>query len=339
MLEENKNLEQLATVESELATYITDEKDDWLEVYKLMEKVKSEELFKARDLKSFTAWVSYLANALAVGTSSIWRRYKAGRTFKEYADRTNLDFKDTKNLTVSYDTVASIETLAGRDSKKLDDFMDRAIAGKITREDVRKALREKRKTSKIPKSRHDRVKAGERTEIGSVTASDIVLELNRHYWLSYMTKSPIRVNNPIKTYLYSLDTELGVATGTSDHKRRFDGVIFENLTIDSTDNYGVNVFGIEIKINKYDLMNDRKMQEYTNFCDYFIIAIPNDDEMISIARNIKLSDWGIMVFDETQEDQKLKILDKPKKLNPIFKDKILENEILRLLGKNIKDFS
>lgn len=336
---EKQFLQELATVESELAVYIADEKDDWLEVYKLMEKVKNEELFKARDLNSFTAWVSYLANTLAVGTSSIWRRYKAGRTFKEYAERTNLSLDDTKNLAVSYDTVASIETLAGRDSKKLDDFMDRAIAGKITREDVRKALREKRKTSKVPKSRHDRVKSGERTEIGTVTASDIVLELNRYYWLSDMVKAPIRLNNPIKTYLYSLDTELGVATGTSDHKRRFDGVIFENLTIDNTDNYGVNVYGIEIKINKYDLMNDRKMQEYTNFCDYFMIAIPNDDEMISIARNIKLPDWGIMIFDETQEDKKLKILDKPSKLKPIFKDQILENEILRLLGKSSKDFS
>jgi len=338
MLEENKNLEQLATVESKLAVYIADEKDDWLEVYKLMEKVKSKELFKARDLNSFTAWVSYLANALAVGTSSIWRRYKAGRTFKEYADRTNLSLDDTKNLTVSYDTVASIETLAGRDSKKLDDFMERAIAGKITREDVRKALREKRKTSKVPKSRHDRVKAGERTEIGSVTASDIVLELNRYYWLSCMTKEPIMTNNPIKTYLYSLETELGVVTGTSAHKRRFDGVIFENLTINSTDNYGVNIYGVEIKVNKYDLMNDHKMQEYTNFCDYFVIAIPNDSEMINIAREIKLPDWGILIYDETKENERLKILDKPKKLNPIFKDKILENLILRLLGKSSKDF-
>lgn len=338
MLEENKNLEQLASVENELTIYIADEKDDWLKVYELMERVKDQELFKARDLKSFTAWVSYLANNLAVGTSSIWRRYKAGRTFKEYAERTNLDLKNTKNLTVSYDTVASIETLAGRDSKKLDSFMDKAIAGKITREDVRKALREKRKTSKIPKSRHDRIKVGERTEIGSVTASDIVLELNRYYWLSDMTKAPIMLNNPIKTYLYNLDTELGVATGTSDHKRRFDGVIFENLTINSTDNYGVNIYGVEIKVNKYDLMNDHKMQEYTNFVDYFIIAIPNDNEMISIARDIKLPDWGIMIFDETQEDQKLKILDKPSKLKPIFKDQILENEILRLLGKSSKDF-
>lgn len=336
MLEENKNLEQLASVENELTIYIADEKDDWLKVYELMERVKDQELFKARDLKSFTAWVSYLANNLAVGTSSIWRRYKAGRTFKEYAERTN--FKPDEKINVSYDTVASIETLAGRDSKKLDSFMDKAIAGKITREDVRKALREKRKTSKIPKTRHDRIKANERTETSTVTAADIVLELNRYYWLSSMTKEPIRINNPIKTYLYSLETELGVATGTANHKRRFDGVVFENLTINSTDNYGVNIYGVEIKVNKYDLMNDCKMQEYTNFVDYFLIAIPNDSEMINIAREIKLPEWGIMTFNETKEDQKLKILDKPSKLKPIFKDQILENEILRLLGKSSKDF-
>lgn len=339
MLEENNNLEQLASVENELTIYIADEKDDWLKVYELMERVKDQELFKARDLKSFTSWVSYLADFLAVGTSSIWRRYKAGRTFKEYAERTNFK-SDGRKINVSYDTVASIETLAGRDSRKLDEYINKAIAGKINREDIRKALKEKRKTQKdkIPKTRHDRVKANERTEISTVAAADIVLELNRYYWLSCMTKEPIITNNPIKTYLYSLETELGVVTGTSAHKRRFDGVIFENLTINSTDNYGVNIYGVEIKVNKYDLMNDHKMQEYTNFVDYFMIAIPNDSEMINIAREIKLPDWGILIYDETEENERLKILDKPKKLNPIFKDKILENLILRLLGKSSKDF-
>lgn len=335
------NLTVIEKIEKELSYYTSSEKNDWLAVYRLMERVKTEELYKARELKSFNAWVNFTSQALGVGSSTLWRKYKAGRSMQEYSDRTGIKIDD-KALAVSPDTIASIETLAGRDSKKMDSLISQAIDGKVSRQDVRLALKEKRRTAphSIPTSRHTRIKASDRTERSDISASDIVLELGKWQWLEGLADSPIRTTNPIKTYLYSLQTELGVATGTARHKRRFDGLILENLTIDSNDNDGINLHGVEIKVNKYDLQNDTKMQEYTDFCDFFYIAIPNDDEMIAIAKNIKLPDWGILVYTPDSDSiSKIKILEKPKKLKAIFKDKTLENIILRNLGKNQSDFS
>lgn len=335
------NLTAIEKIEQELSYYTSSEKNDWLAVYRLMERVKLGELYKERDLNSFNAWVNFTAQLLGVGSSTLWRKYKAGRAMQEYVVRTGCDIDNKALLSVSPDTIACIETLAGRDSNKMDFLITKAIDGKVSRREIRLALKEKRRSSpnSIPTSRHNRIKASDRTEESRITASDIVLELGGWQWLEGLIESPIRTTNPIKTYLYSLQTELGVATGTSAHKRRFDGLILENLTLNNNDNDGINLHGIEIKVNKYDLQNDTKMQEYTDFCDFFYIAIPNDKEMIKIARDIKLPEWGILIYSEIETDQKIKILDKPKRLKAIFKDKTLENILLRTLGKKQGDFS
>lgn len=341
-LDINKNnLTVIEKIEQELSYYTSSEKSDWLAVYRLMERVKIEELYKARDLKSFNAWVNLTSQSLGVGSSTLWRKYKAGRAMQEYSDRTGVKLDDTKVLSVSPDTVATIETLAGRDSKKMDSLISKAIDGKVSRREIRLALKEKRRTApdSIPKSRHARIKPSERTRIEKTSASDIILSLGDWRWLEGLYGGSIRTNNPIKRYLYTLETELGVATGTSRHKRRFDGLVLENLTIDSNDNDGLNLHGIEIKVDKYDLQSDTKMQEYTSFCDYFYIAIPDNDEMINLAREIRLPEWGILVYATDGDSGKIKILEKPKKLKAVFKDKTLENIILRNLGKNQSDFS
>lgn len=335
------NLTAIEKIEQELSYYTNSDKNNWLAVYKLMEQVKKEELYLARDLRSFNAWVNFTAQLLGVGSSTLWRKYKAGRAMQEYAYRTGINLDDTKVLSVSPDTVATIETLAGRDSKKMDSLITKAIDGKVSRREIRLALKEKRRSApdSIPKSRHARIKPSERTKIEKTSAADIILSLGDWKWLEGLYGGSIRTNNPIKKYLYTLETELGVATGTSRHKRRFDGLVLENLTIDSTDNYGLNLHGIEIKVDKYDLQNDTKMQEYTDFCDFFYIAVPDDEELINLACEIKLPEWGILVYTTNGDNGNIKMLEKPKKLKAILKDKTLENFILRSFGKNQSDFS
>lgn len=331
--------QQLSQIENKLSMYINSEKNEWINVYRLMNEVKTNELFKLRDLNSFNAWVSDTAVRFKIGVSTLWRKFKAGKVYEEYANRLELVNRTAPNaseINISPDTLSSIETLAGKDATKMVQLIDKAIAGELSRSDIRMALKSKRRVDEgsIPKSRHNAISADERiSDIDvKVKAYDIILELHNYYWLYGLTNKEINTNDFIKTYLYKLFDEMGVITGTSRHKRRLDGVVVENLLFDNKDNDGINIHGLEIKVDKYDLLGDKKMQEYTDFVDYFSIVIPNEEELINIAKNVKLNEWGIMVYDPKKE-KKLFFIEKPKKLNPIFRDKLYESIILKLAGK------
>ncbi len=71
------------------------------------------------------------------------------------------------------------------------------------------------------------------------------------------------------------------------------------------------------------------MQEYTAFCDYFYLALPeNDPELLQAAHNIKLDAWGILLIDL---DGTIHVETEAQRLNAIFREKALANCILKLL--------
>ncbi len=161
------------------------------------------------------------------------------------------------------------------------------------------------------------------TFITSKTAADIVLALSRRNWL---------INN-VDTYTdrytvskYRVLTEFAVQTGTSHHARRIDALILENRTVEAEKAYKVHIHAVEIKVSKHDLLSDHKMQEYTDYADFFWIAVP--EELKADAESIMLNDWGLITIDDKKE---LHVIKKAELHDAIFRDQTIETALIKIL--------
>ena len=104
-------------------------------------------------------------------------------------------------------------------------------------------------------------------------------------------------------------------------------MIAETLTLLEQDD--VVLRGVEIKVDKNDLLNDHKMQEYTRFCDYFYIGIPADDqEMLNAADSIRRPSWGVL---SVSKDGSVSVIREPERLDAVFRDKTIANCLIKLL--------
>ena len=103
-------------------------------------------------------------------------------------------------------------------------------------------------------------------------------------------------------------------------------MIAETFTVDEPDVLALR--GIEIKIDINDLLGDHKMQEYTQFCDYFYIAVPDgSSELLEAAESVRRPSWGILTVTK---DGKVTVAHAPEKLNPAFRDVTLTNCLIKL---------
>ena len=179
----------------------------------------------------------------------------------------------------------------------MDRLIGQVVKGELTRNDLRSAARAKRASGaaegSMAKSRHDRVDAAQRTETDlKVTAADIVMALRRSTWL------PVRREDSHFPHVYQCFTEFRADTGTSCHTKRIDALIAETLT--ESDRDYVTLREIEIKVDLHNLEADHKMAEYTDFVDYFYLAIPADrDDMMAAAKSMIRPDWGIITVSKS----------------------------------------
>lgn len=326
MDEKNK----LKKIEQELAGYVKADKKNWVRIYQLMHEVETSKLYEERDdTPSFTSWVNALADELDVNVSLLWARLKAGRTYAEYESRAAGQGRSVTPLSLlnaSPDSINLCEKVAGKNALEMDRLIDKVVAGNLTREDLRAAARAKRaEGGAMPKTRHDRIDAADRTEdTTKVTASDIVMALRQPTWL------PVSKHEGREDYLenkYHVFTEFRIPSGTSRNARRIDAMIAETFTLPEQDD--VVLRGIEIKVDKNDLLKDCKMQEYTQFCDYFYIGIPADDrEMLDAADSVRRPSWGVLTVSK---DGTVSVIREPEKLNAAFRDKAIANCLIKLL--------
>lgn len=326
MDEKNK----LKKIEQELAGYVKADKKNWVRIYQLMHEVETGKLYEERDdTPSFTSWVNALADELDVNVSLLWARLKAGRTYAEYESRAAGQGRSVTPLSLlnaSPDSINLCEKVAGKNALEMDRLIDKVVAGNLTREDLRAAARAKRaEGGAMPKTRHDRIDAADRTEdTTKVTASDIVMALRQPTWL------PVAKHEGCEDYLehkYHIFTEFRIPSGTSRNVRRIDVMIAETFTLLEQD--AVVLRGVEIKVDKNDLLKDCKMQEYTQFCDYFYIGIPaGDREMLDAAESVRRPSWGVLTVSK---DGTVSVIREPEKLNAAFRDKAIANCLIKLL--------
>lgn len=159
-----------------------------------------------------------------------------------------------------------------------------------------------------------------------MTAADIAMGLRKDTWLTVAREER---NFP---HVYHVFPEFRVDTGSSRFSRRIDVLIAETVTALERDK--VILRAVEIKIDRNDLLGDHKMAEYTDFCDYFYLGLPADNEaLIEDAKTVIRPEWGILTIEK---DGKIVIVKEPVILeNTSFRDKTLSTCIVKLIrGKS-----
>lgn len=322
-------IDTIDAIENELETLLSADKKSWVRIYELMDSVEKEKLYTDK-FSSYTKWVNALADKAKVHVSLLWNRKKAGRVYAAYEERAKERGRTVPSMNavkVSADNFNLIEKIAGNNTDVADELIDKVLQGDMKRSDLKnawqtvKADREAAGKKSVRVNAYDKEGIDVKTE--TITAADIVLALSRRNWL---------INN-VDTYTdrytvskYRVLTEFAVQTGTSHHARRIDALILENRTVEAEKAYNVHIHAVEIKVSKHDLLSDHKMQEYTDYADFFWIAVPV--ELKDDALSIMLPEWGLITIDDKKE---LHVIKKAELHDAIFRDQTVETALIKIL--------
>lgn len=321
--------DKIDVIENELETLLSADKKSWVRIYELMDSVEKEKLYTDK-FSSYTKWVNALADKAKVHVSLLWNRKKAGRVYAAYEERAKERGRTVPSMNtvkVSADNFNLIEKIAGNNTDVADELIDKVLKGDMKRSDLKNAWQTVKADREASGKKSVRVNAYDKEGIDvqteTITAADIVLALSRPNWLK----------NSVDTYTdrymqskYRVLTEFAVQTGTSHHARRIDALVLENHTVEAEKPYNLHAHAIEIKVSKHDLLSDHKMQEYTDYADFFWIAVP--EELKADAESIMLNDWGLITIDEKKE---LHVIKKAELHDAIFKDQTIETALIKIL--------
>ena len=293
----------LSTIEKEIQTVIEADKASWIRIYQLMSEVESEKLYE-NTYSSYTQWVNKISENMHIHVSLLWRRKKAGAFYSEYLKRMqargkDVSFNDLEH--VSPDNLVLAERIAGNNTAVADQLIEKIQQGELKRKDLSSALAAAKrcraeKGIPDPINGYDKKKQQKTSEVSGtkpdqkkITALDITaaLEIYRH-WIGEPVEKQGRVPK------YKVFTEFGVDSPGTRNARRIDALVAETLTTKHPRQ--IKLHGIEIKVSRSDLEHDDKMSEYTQYIDYFWIAIP--PYLITDAKNLTLPEWGILAVDQ-----------------------------------------
>ena len=322
-------IDTIDAIENELESILSSDKKSWVRIYELMDTVEREKLYSDQ-YSSYTKWVNALADKAKVHVSLLWNRKKAGRVYSAYEERAKERGRTVPSMNaiqVSADNFNLIEKIAGNNTDVADELIDKVLQGDMKRSDLKNAWQTVKADREASGKKSVRVNAYDKEGIEfkteTITAADIVLALSRPNWLK----------NSVDTYTdrytqskYRVLTEFAVQTGTSHHARRIDALILENRTVEAEKAYNVHIHAVEIKVSKHDLLSDHKMQEYTDYADFFWIAVP--EELKADAESVMLNDWGLITIDDKKE---LHVIKKAELHDAIFRDQTIETALIKIL--------
>ena len=116
----------------------------------------------------------------------------------------------------------------------------------------------------------------------------------------------------------------------SHNARQMYALVVENITV--TTRNAVKLRGIDIRVNRQDLLEDIQMSGSVGGVDYYYIAVPEEPEMIEAAESVVRSEWGIMTVDQSGN---VKVIKEPARLKIIRREDALSNIIIKLLGDSV----
>lgn len=309
-----------------------DTEKNWVDLYLAIAEVEEEQLYRP-EYKSITAWGKALAERGGFHLRELWRRKRAGETYREYERRKEalgknaqpLEQITTQTKSVNPRNLETIVKIAGGDKKMEERLIDQLAAGKIGRSQL-EGMWESAKGAgaKTRKNQYDEATQDD-VQSRAMTAARIVAAIqnaNDGTWLPEEHKKRPWIKDKYRVF-----TEVPVYTGSTDRPARIDAVTIETFGCEyMTD---VVVHAIEIKVSESDLMRDVKMGEYADFADYMWLAVP--EELKEAAENhideLQGSQtWGLLLIKtdpETEEDHLL-VARKPKLIKGIMRGKVCE---------------
>ncbi len=322
----------LKNTENELIELLNQDRQNWVQIYRLMEQVEKEKAYR-ESANNFTQWVNKLANKAKVHVSLLWARKKAGSAYDAYMKRMEakgVQATPLEELKVSPDNLNLVAKIAGSNDEVADDLINKVANNELHRSDLKQAWNDvkeeriKNGMSPTRKSRFD-----ESVERSLDTTKLIQLSLLKNSdWLVDIIEGE---NESFDAPIYKALPELSVRTGSSNSARRIDVAVMEtytNCTIKG--DHDLSLHGIEIKISRSDLYHDNKMQEYTGYCDYFWIAVP--EGMIEDAKEYALDEWGILAYYRKEDGSgEIKCIKKAEKLDAPMREFALVEAIRRRL--------
>lgn len=316
----------LQELEEELIALAKQDKKTWVSFYKLMREVQEKELFK-ENANTFTQWVKNFSQKCGLHESSLWNRLKAGKVYESYErvqKQNGIKVKSLEEIDVSVDSLVLLDKINNKSEEIGATLVDKVLNKELSRKDLRETYKILRgdKIQDTEKTHDEVTEVYAQTMEQRVTATTIVQALSNSSWLGVevLNKRFIPVEQRNK---YKIFTEFSVQTGTSRKSRRIDVLAIENIT---TDEWGILIHGIEIKVTKSDLLADHKYMEYANSVDFLWLAIPNN--LIDVAIESKADNVGIIIVSE---DGKASIHTQAKRLEPLSMENTLINIVLKSL--------
>ena len=297
---------EINEIEDELLLLLAEDRQHWVRIYRLMDRVEREHAYTT---SSFTQWVNQLAAKAKVHVSLLWARKKAGNAYDQYESRKReqgiaVPALEDQQVSLSPENINLAVKIAGNNDEVADELISKIVDGKLSRAELKRVWNETKQErvakgqEPCRKSRHD--KGPDVPAASDAVAAGAILyaiQHNSEWILDNACQAPnasgkekrLEKHNPC----YKVLSELAVRPGTTRNARRIDAAVFEDLN-KSVHEFGMDIHGIEIKVDKNDLLGDHKMAEYTPYVDYFWIAVPED--LINIAEDCAIPDWGILAF-------------------------------------------
>lgn len=334
---DHSNANTLSNIEDKIIVLAHQDANRWAEMAELLLKVQDEKLYmKDSPRLSYTQWIRQLAQKAKIHESLLWRRRKAGAYYiklKAKMDKKGNTLPNMEDVKVSPDNFVLIKDIVGNNDIEGMKLMKKVLAGECTRKDLKAAkaavIRQREANGhKRAANGYERDKMAmdssneseQNAELShGITASEIILALQTDKsWLPEPTDRTASEEYMRSKYRpsYRVLSEFPVETGDSKHVRRIDAMVIENHT--SPHPRKLSLRAIEIKVSKYDLINDQKMSEYSGYCDFFYIAIP--PELEADARSIMLPGWGLLLV----HNDKIDVAIEAKKLPGDFRDEAIE---------------
>lgn len=289
-------------LENQLQNLLEREKRQWTKTAQLLIDIERSRLYR-KQAKSFSQYVRQLAQKFKINESSFWRIKRAGEYYLKLHNTDNIEIIGKANTSPEQlEILMKISSIAPPNI--VQDFKERLISGKTTREELRDTWRtyckvkkdKPRRGRKSKKQLLDNVIGDLFTNSAAMTTANIIQSLKNPQWA-------IDTINQKKMDYFQLFTEVAVSSGTSSKPRRIDIV---SIVKESNKGPLPTVIGIEVKINIHDLKRDMKLTEYIPFCHYFYLAIPNEQAMIDAAASVTTKEIGILCVTDEVVDGRYK---------------------------------
>lgn len=297
---------RLERAEKAIADAIAEQKHAWVSMYRVMQEVKNNELWKAKKkYHSFTAWEIDMAAKFGVQKRQLDDAMAAGRFYESVREKAAENGVELPKLE---ETPAAVSPVTLRDAEKWSRtkgeeetaaIVQKIADGDLKRREMAKLWKEEKKSGKAItyKSRHEKNAAAATEQPQTVKdpneitiTADLIKQILKtdSSWIPAPTVPDgweVLKYQDRKTYAGLDEFRIRVGRKSPDRVDVMAFNVIETIRKDSkNDAYEVYIHGIEIKVSPYDLINDNKFTDYAASCDDLWLCIPDAPKMIDAAK-------------------------------------------------------